>query len=57
MTKFSYPSTAELYALEMEARRARAEAIAEAFRSGVSTLKGFFSRGAAVGAPKVVRHA
>jgi hypothetical protein len=57
MTKFSYPSTQELYALELAARRARAQAVAEALRSGVAAVKSFFSRGAVAAAPKGMRHA
>ena len=54
MTKVRYPTSAELYALELEARRARAMAIAEAFHAAVASVKSFFARPAA---PKGVRHA
>lgn len=54
MTKLRYPTSAELYALEQKARRARAEAIAQALHAAAASVKSFFSRAVA---PKGVRHA
>ena len=46
MTKTTYrvPSAEELYALEMQARRMRSQAVAEAFRKGVKAVRAFFAR-------------
>jgi hypothetical protein len=54
MTKVRYPTSAELYALEQEARRARAKAIAEALHAAKASVKAFFAR---PDTPKGVRHA
>ncbi|HZM35466.1 MAG TPA: hypothetical protein VFC18_13360 [Burkholderiales bacterium] len=54
MTKVRYPTPAELYAVEQEARRARAQAIAEALHAAAASAKAFFTRAAT---PKGVRHA
>jgi hypothetical protein len=54
MTKVRYPTSAELYALEQAARRARAKAIAEGLHAAAASVKSFFARPAAA---KGVRHA
>ncbi|MGQ0544436.1 MAG: RSP_7527 family protein [Betaproteobacteria bacterium] len=45
-TKYTYrtPTAAELYAVEQEARRLRAEAIASALKAGVLKVKALFER-------------
>lgn len=54
MTKTTYriPSAEELYALEMQARRLRAQAVAEAFHKAASAIKGLFAHN-----PRIARHA
>jgi hypothetical protein len=58
-TKHMYrtPSIEELYALEHEARRLRAQAVAEFFRGAVKTVRGAFAREATAPAPRTMRHA
>ena len=54
MTKYTYrvPSAEELYALEMQARRMRSQAMAEAFRKAAAAIKGLFAH-----SPRIARHA
>ncbi len=49
--QLTYPTTAELYALERAARAARAAEFARVFRALVRNVKSLFS------APKGLRHA
>jgi hypothetical protein len=46
VTKFTYrhPTSAQLYALELSARRARSQAQARLLRAGVSAVKSLFAR-------------
>jgi hypothetical protein len=46
VTKFTYrhPTPAQLYALELSARRARSQAQARLLRAGVTALKTLFAR-------------
>jgi hypothetical protein len=55
MTKLNtkYPTPEELYAVEMEARRLRAQTVAAGFRKAVASVKGLFERPVA----RNVRHA
>jgi hypothetical protein len=46
-----------LYAFEREARRLRAQAIAEAFNNGVKAVRAFFARPASAPRARTVRHA
>jgi hypothetical protein len=48
-----YPTSKELYALEVEARRLRAAEMSRLFRAARAALRGFFT----VKAPKGLRHA
>jgi hypothetical protein len=59
MTKYTYriPSAEELYALEMQARRLRSQAVASAFRNGVKAVRSYFSRPATAPRGRMVRHA
>ena len=59
MTKYRYrvPSAEELYALEMQARRMRSQAVADAFRNGVKAVRSYFSRPAGAPRGRIVRHA
>jgi hypothetical protein len=43
MTKFRYPSIEEIRALELAARRARAEEVGRLIRVGVGAVKSVFS--------------
>lgn len=58
MTKLTYsyrhPTPEELYAVELEARRLRAEAMAEAFAKALAAVKGLFDRPAV---SRKMRHA
>jgi len=49
------PSAEELYALELQARRMRSQAVAEAFRNGVKAVRAFFARPAST--TRTMRHA
>jgi hypothetical protein len=51
--KNRYPTSKELYALELEARRLRAAEMARLFSAAGAALRGLFS----VKAPKGLRHA
>jgi hypothetical protein len=51
------PSAEELYALEMQARRLRSQAVAEAFRKGVKAVRSYFARPASAPRGRMVRHA
>lgn len=53
------PTIEELYALDHEARRMRAEAVNAAFRRAFKALRAAFSRNAAAlpPAPRTMRHA
>lgn len=55
--KFHTLTPEELYALEYEARRLRAEAFYQLFRDATKALRGAFSRTAAAPAPRNMRHA
>jgi hypothetical protein len=55
--KFHPLSPEELYALEHEARRLRAEALSGLFRDAARALRGAFSRTATAPAPRTMRHA
>jgi hypothetical protein len=59
MTKYEYryPSPEELYALELEARRLRAEALSGAFRTAAASVKSLYGRAMSAIGAKVVRHA
>jgi hypothetical protein len=59
MTKYEYryPSCEELYALELEARRLRAEALSQALRAGAARVKSLYGRAMSAIGAKVVRHA
>jgi hypothetical protein len=46
-----------LYAFEREARRLRAQALAEAFNNGVKAVRAFFARPASAHRARTVRHA
>ena len=52
-----YPTAAELYALEHEARRLRAEEMARLFRAGAKAVRAFFSRTVTVRNAKGLKHA
>jgi len=52
-----YPSREELYALELEARRLRAQAMSEAFAACGSAVRSLFARAVAALSARVVRHA
>ena len=54
---YHYPTTEELYAFELEARRLRARAISAAFRNGAKAVRAFFARPAAPQGTRTVRHA
>ena len=58
-TKYAYPmpSAEELYALELQARRMRSQAVAEAFRNGVKAVRAFFARPASAPSTRTMRHA
>ena len=45
-TKYTYrmPSAEELYALELQARRMRSQAIAEAFGNAAKAVRAYFAR-------------
>jgi hypothetical protein len=49
---YHYPTPEELYALEANARRLRAQVVAELFRKAVSNVKGLFAH-----SPRIARHA
>lgn len=51
MENFRYPSSAELYALEVRARRERAEAMARLILAAAAAVKSFFVRLLAVRGP------
>jgi hypothetical protein len=55
--KISYPKPEELYAIEAEARRVRAEELARLLRAGAAAVKSLFGRVGAVAASKEARHA
>lgn len=57
MTKGRYPTSEELYAYEREARRMRAQALAEAFAAGFAAVKSAYARVMTTLSTKVVRHA
>jgi len=52
--KNRYPTVAELYAVEREARRLRSAEVARLLRAGASALKALFS---SLTSTKAVRHA
>ena len=52
-----YPTTAELYALELEARRMRAAEVARLLRAGADKVLAIFKRTASVRHAKGLRHA
>jgi len=56
-TQHHYPNAEELYALELEARRLRAQAMSEAFVAGAAAVRSLFARAVAALSAKVVRHA
>jgi hypothetical protein len=55
--KNRYPTAAELYALEHEARRLRAAEMARLVRTGVSAVRSAFARLVTVRNAKGLRHA
>jgi len=55
--KNRYPTAQELYALEHEARRLRAEEMARLVRAGAKALRAFFARFVTVRNAKGLRHA
>jgi hypothetical protein len=59
MTKHTYrmASAEELYALEMQARRLRSQAVANALRNGVKAVRSYFARPASAPRGRMVRHA
>lgn len=59
MTKYEYryPRPEELYALELEARRMRAEVLSAAFSAGFANVKSLYGRAISAIGAKVVRHA
>jgi len=55
--KNRYPTAKELYALEHEARRLRAEEMARLLRAGARAVRGIFARTVTVRNAKGLRHA
>jgi hypothetical protein len=55
--KNRYPTPAELYALELKARRMRAEEMGRLLRVGAAKVRALFSRPVSVRNAKGLRHA
>jgi hypothetical protein len=55
--KNRYPTAAELYALELKARRMRAEEMGRLLRAGASAVRSLFTRTVSVRNAKGLRHA
>jgi hypothetical protein len=55
--KNRYPTQEELYALEREARRLRAEEMARLVRAGIKTVRSLFERNVTVRNAKGLKHA
>jgi len=57
MTTFRTPTPAELYSLELRARRARSEELGRLLRQGALAVKAAFERAVSQISAKGVRHA
>jgi len=55
--KNRYPTSEELYALELEARRLRAAEVARLLHAGANAVRRLFARTASVRHAKGLRHA
>jgi hypothetical protein len=51
------PSADELYALELQARRMRSQAVAAAFSNAVKAVRAYFARRASRSSTRTMRHA
>jgi hypothetical protein len=57
MEPYRFPTPAELYSLELRARRARQEELGRLLRAGALAAKAAFERAVSQLTAKVVRHA
>lgn len=57
MEPYRFPTPAELYSLELRARRARQEALGRLLRAGALAVKAAFQRAVSQLSAKVARHA